>query len=82
MYGINIFRKISTIEDIIKAKNTLRDILRPNQTEPGNKLKGKQLNKGNQPPKNNIETNALIKSMFAYSAKKNKAKVIAEYSTL
>ena len=37
---------------------------------------------GNQPPKNSMETKALIRSMFAYSPKKNKAKVIAEYSTL
>lgn len=37
---------------------------------------------GHHPPKNNIETKALIKSILAYSPKKNKAKVIAEYSTL
>jgi len=37
---------------------------------------------GNQPPKNKIETKALIKSILAYSPRKNKAKVIAEYSTL
>jgi len=37
---------------------------------------------GNQPPKNNITVNALIKIILLYSAKKNKAKLIAEYSTL
>jgi len=37
---------------------------------------------GNQPPRNRIETKALIRSILAYSPKKNKAKVIAEYSTL
>ena len=31
---------------------------------------------------NNIDTKALINSIFAYSPKKNKAKLIAEYSTL
>ena len=36
----------------------------------------------NQPPKNKIETKALISNMLAYSPKKNRAKVIAEYSTL
>jgi len=37
---------------------------------------------GNQPPKKRVDTKALIKSILAYSPKKNKAKVIAEYSTL
>ena len=46
------------------------------------KLKGKIFNKGNHPPKKSIEAKALINNIFAYSAKKNKAKVIAEYSTL
>jgi hypothetical protein len=37
---------------------------------------------GNHPPKNKIAEKALIKSMFAYSPKKKRANVIAEYSTL
>ena len=37
---------------------------------------------GNQPPKNKVDTKALIRSILAYSPRKNKAKVIAEYSTL
>lgn len=37
---------------------------------------------GNQPPKNSVDTKALINSILAYSPKKNRAKVIAEYSTL
>ena len=37
---------------------------------------------GNHPPKNRIEQKVLIRSIFAYSPKKNKANVIAEYSTL
>lgn len=57
-------------------------ILPLNQTLPGRKLKGKMSIIGNQPPKNKVDTKALIKSIFAYSPRKNKAKVIAEYSTL
>ena len=53
-----------------------------NHKLPGKKVKGNKFTKGNQPPKNSIETKALIKSILAYSPKKNKAKVIAEYSTL
>jgi hypothetical protein len=45
-------------------------------------LKIEKLQQGNHPPKNNIATKELIKSILAYSPKKNKAKVIAEYSTL
>ena len=37
---------------------------------------------GNQPPKNKIAANVHISSILAYSDRKNKAKVIAEYSTL
>ena len=48
----------------------------------GIKLKTKKFNGGNHPPKNKIAANTLISNMFAYSPKKNKANVIAEYSTL
>lgn len=41
-----------------------------------------KLNKGNQPPKNNVTVNNDIINIFPYSAKKYKAKLIAEYSTL
>lgn len=37
---------------------------------------------GNQPPKNKDVAKLHIKIIFAYSPKKNKAKPIAEYSTL
>jgi hypothetical protein len=37
---------------------------------------------GNQPPKNKIDKSILIKSILAYSPRKKKAKVIAEYSIL
>lgn len=53
-----------------------------NQTLPGKRVKGTRLITGNHPPKNKVDTKALIKSMLAYSPKKNKAKVMAEYSTL
>jgi len=36
----------------------------------------------NQPPKKRITFKKLIKSIFEYSANENKAKFIAEYSTL
>ena len=38
--------------------------------------------KGNHPPKKTITIKKLIKIMLEYSAKKNKAKLIEEYSTL
>jgi len=57
-------------------------IFKLNHTLPGRKVKGNRSIGGNHPPKNNVDTKALIKSIFAYSPKKNKAKVIAEYSTL
>lgn len=53
-----------------------------NHMLPGNKTKGNIVTIGSQPPKNSVDTKALIKSILAYSPKKNKAKVIAEYSTL
>jgi hypothetical protein len=49
---------------------------------PGIKVKGIKLKKGCQPPKNKIAVKADIKIILAYSPKKNKAKPIAEYSTL
>jgi hypothetical protein len=63
-------------------KITPKAIFKLNQKLPGNNVKGNKYTIGNQPPKNKMETKALIKSMLAYSPKKNKAKVIAEYSTL
>lgn len=43
---------------------------------------GKILNGDNQPPKKQIAIITDNHNMLLYSAKKNKAKVIAEYSTL
>jgi hypothetical protein len=63
-------------------KMTPKAIFKLNHILPGKEEKIKKSTGGNQPPKNKIEIKALIKSMLAYSPKKNKAKVIAEYSTL
>ena len=38
--------------------------------------------KGSHPPKNNITFKALISNILEYSPKENKAKPMAEYSTL
>ena len=61
---------------------TPRAIFRLNQKLPGKIVKGNKSTTGNQPPRNKTETKLLINNMLAYSPKKNKAKVIAEYSTL
>ena len=63
-------------------KTTPKQIFRLNQKLPGSRYRGNRLKIGNQPPKNRIDAKELIKSILEYSAKKNKAKVIAEYSTL
>jgi hypothetical protein len=61
----------------MKAK-TNKDVLRANQRgESGKKDIG-----DSQPPKKRRTFNKDIKTICPYSAKKNKAKVIAEYSTL
>jgi len=48
----------------------------------GIKLKGIKSKKGAHPPKNNNVVTDEIKIILLYSAKKNKANPIAEYSTL
>lgn len=60
-------------------KQTPNDILIPKTKDSGKKDKP---GKDDQPPKKNIAPKALINSMLAYSAKKNFAKDIPEYSTL
>ena len=67
---------------VTMKKITPKIIFKLNHKLQGKTLKRYKLLKGNHPPKNKIETKALIKSILAYSPKKNKAKVIAEYSTL
>src|SRR3546814_3269842 len=48
---------------------------------PGIQVKGAKSNGGSQPPRNRIDVIALIRIMLAYSPRKDRAKVIAEYST-
>ena len=53
--------------------------------EPNQKLEGKKAKHEiglSQPPKNKRVANELINNILAYSPRKNKAKPIAEYSTL
>lgn len=53
-----------------------------NQNTPGKNVKGAMFNIGSQPPKKRVVASELINNIFAYSPKKNKANVMAEYSTL
>ena len=61
-------------------KNNIPLVLRPKTIESIRKMEFRQ--KDSQPPINMITVNKLIKIIDAYSAKKNKAKPILEYSTL
>ena len=63
-------------------KTTPISSFKENQKLPGKILKKSILNNGSHPPRNKIDENALISNILAYSPKKNKANVIAEYSTL
>jgi len=63
-------------------KTTPMPTLSENQMLPGTKVRGKILKGGSHPPRKRIADKALISSIFEYSPKKNKAKVMAEYSTL
>lgn len=58
------------------------NVLKENQKTPGIAFKGQMFKIGNQPPKNKIVVKEHIKIILLYSAKKNSAKLIAEYSTL
>jgi len=57
-------------------------VFNPKLMDSGIKLNGNISIKGNQPPKNNIVVIDDIKIILLYSAKKNNANPIAEYSTL
>lgn len=48
----------------------------------GNQVKGIKFIKGNQPPRKSIAVTDEIKIILLYSARKNKTKPAAEYSTL
>jgi hypothetical protein len=56
--------------------------LNANHANPGIQFNGAISKIGNQPPKKNITVKQHIKIILLYSAKKNNAKPIAEYSTL
>src|SRR5918998_6426469 len=56
-------------------------ILSANQTGPGIQAKGSEAIGGSQPPRNRIDVNADIRIMFAYSPRKNIAKLMPLYST-
>jgi len=63
----------------IKIQN---NVFNANQKTPGIQKKIAILNGGYHPPKNKITIKEHINIMLLYSAKKNNAKLIAEYSTL
>jgi hypothetical protein len=59
-------------------KKRINDVLKPNMN--GSKKNSNETD--NQPPRNIITVNTLIKIIEPYSARKNKAKPILAYSTL
>src|ERR1017187_4330428 len=59
----------------------MTDILPSSQNNPGTQVNGATLNGGSQPPRNMIDVNAAISIMLAYSARKNSANAMPEYST-
>lgn len=63
-----------------KAKHNQNN-LKENQIQPGIQYNIEKLKGGNQPPKNKTTNKEDINIILEYSAKKNKAKVIEEYST-
>lgn len=67
----------------VNIKNTApRATLSENQILPGIQFNKNISKGGNQPPKKRTDDSAHISNIFEYSPRKNKAKVIAEYSTL
>ena len=76
------YRYLGNVARVSMKKIAPIAIFKLSQILPGRRQSGSVLNSGNQPPKNKMAAKELIKSIFEYSAKKNKAKVIAEYSTL
>src|ERR671925_1197859 len=62
-------------------QNATRAIFSANQIGPGTQVNGAKGSGGNHPPRKRIEVMPLIRMMFAYSPRKNRAKLIDEYST-
>ena len=67
---------------IHKNINNKKDVFATNQTKPGMIFKNSILNGGKYPPMKNVTVIALTNIIFAYSPRKNMAKLIDEYSTL
>src|SRR5471032_403464 len=61
--------------------NKQAQIFRMNQITPGIQVNGAMPNGASQPPRNRMVVSALIRIMFAYSPRKNSAKLMDEYST-
>src|SRR5215208_1403507 len=60
----------------------MTNTLTSSQRKPGTMLKGGKSNGACQPPKNITAVRVLMRIMFMYSARKNSANVIPEYSTM
>lgn len=74
---------LGNVARVVIKKTTPKIIFKLNHKLFGIKFNNMLLKKkGSHPPKNKIAEKLLISSILAYSAKKNKANVIAEYSTL
>ena len=75
--------KLATNPQLVeKAIKTKKIVFRPSQKAPGIHVNRKIFTGGNHPPRNKIAHKTLMKIIFAYSPKKNKANPIDEYSTL
>ena len=59
---------------------TTTNVLAPSQIQPGMKLRNSK--GGNQPPKNSSTAKMATSHILAYSARKNMAKAMPEYSTM
>ena len=55
---------------------------RPSQIQPGTQLNSAESMGGNQPPRNRMTQSTDTRIMLAYSARKNMAKAMPEYSTM
>jgi hypothetical protein len=75
------YRYLGNVARAHTNKKRKKVIFRLSQKLPGKGRKDKK-GSGKYPPKKTIEHTVLIKSMLAYSAIKNKANPIEEYSTL
>ncbi len=61
---------------------TTTKVFRPSQIQPGTQLKSSLSIGDSQPPRNRITVRMDTRIMLAYSARKNMAKAMPEYSTM